>query len=164
MFLLAGAAIAGIALFARENSSNANPAQKAGPAPAWELKDLDGRTVSSSQYAGKVVILDFWATWCPPCRAEIPGFVELQKAYGDRGLVIVGVSLDRGGPAPVKEFMRRFGMNYPVVMGDAAINRAYGGIEALPTTFIINREGHLVGRHVGYTDRQTFEDEIKPLL
>ena len=162
--LLAGAAIAAIALFARANPSNDSPAHTASPASAWELKDLDGRTISSSQYAGKVVILDFWATWCPPCRAEIPGFVELQKAYGDRGLVVVGVSLDQGGAGPVREFMRRFGMNYPVVMGDEVVARAFGGVEAVPTTFIIDRHGRLVATHVGYTEKEEFERAIKPLL
>lgn len=140
------------------------PHSGAVPAPAWTLKDLDGQPVSSAQFRGKVVILDFWATWCPPCRAEIPGFVELQKTYGDQGLVVVGVSLDRTGPAPVKEFVQRFNMNYPVVMGDEKMVQAFGGIEALPTTFIINRAGHLTGMHVGFTDKQAFEKEIKPLL
>ena len=90
-------------------------------APAWELSDTDAKPIKSSDFAGKVVILDFWATWCPPCKAEIPGFVELQKKYGDKGLVIVGVSLDEKGPAVVKPFMQQFGVNYPIVMGDEKI-------------------------------------------
>lgn len=133
-------------------------------APSWELKDLDGKTVKSSDFDGKVVILDFWATWCPPCKAEIPGFVELQKQYGDKGLVVIGVSLDEQGPAVVKPFMKQLGMNYPVVMGDAKIVQDFGGIEGIPTTFIIDRSGNIVAGHVGYVAKETFEKEITPLL
>lgn len=165
--LLAGATIIAVTLIGFQLSSWSHTrtvAPAAVPAPAWTLRDVDGRPVSSAQTHGKVVILDFWATWCPPCRAEIPGFVELQKTYGDQGLVVIGVSMDRAGPVAVKSFMEQTGMNYPVVMGDETISQAFGGIEALPTTFIINREGHLVGRHVGYTDQPEFERAIKPLL
>ena len=133
-------------------------------APAWELKDLDGNTVRMADYKGKVVILDFWATWCPPCKKEIPGFINLQKKYGDKGLVVIGVSLDEGGPAVVKPFAQKMGINYPLVMGDQKIAAAFGGIEAIPTTFIIDREGNVVTGHQGYADEATFESEIKPLL
>ena len=96
-------------------------------APVWELKDPEGKLVKSSDFDGKVVILDFWATWCPPCKAEIPGFIELQKKYGAKGLVVVGVSLDEQGPSVVKQFMTRFAMNYPVVMGNLKIMQDFGG-------------------------------------
>jgi thiol-disulfide isomerase/thioredoxin len=133
-------------------------------APAWELTDTDGKPVKSSDFEGKVVILDFWATWCPPCKAEIPGFIELQKQYGEKGLVVVGVSLDERGPAVVKSFINQFGMNYPVVMGDAKIVQAFGGIQAIPTTFIIDRRGEIVARHVGFAPKETFEKQIIPLF
>lgn len=164
--LFVGAAIAAIALFAHGNRSDVSTAQKAGAtsAPTWTLKSLDGQTISSGQFAGKVVILDFWATWCPPCRQEIPGFVELQKRYGEKGLTVIGVSLDQQGPGVVKDFMEHFGMNYPVVMGDQAVVDAFGGIEGIPTTFVIDREGHIVAKHVGYTAKEDFERAIKPLL
>ncbi|MDD5200400.1 MAG: TlpA disulfide reductase family protein [Terrimicrobiaceae bacterium] len=133
-------------------------------APEWELKDVDGKTVKSSDFAGKVVILDFWATWCPPCKLEIPGFAELQKKYGKQGLVVVGVSLDEGGPEGVRSFMKQFAMNYPVLMGNAKIAQDFGGMEAIPTTFIIDRKGNIAGGHVGFTPKETFAKEITPLL
>jgi thiol-disulfide isomerase/thioredoxin len=133
------------------------------PAPAWELKDFDGKLVKSSDFLGKVVILDFWATWCAPCKAEIPGFIALQKQYGDRGLVVIGVSLDNQGPEVVKRFIADFQMNYRVVLGDVMLMQAFGGT-AIPTTVVINRAGHIVARHVGFTPRETFENDIKPLL
>lgn len=121
-------------------------------APEWQLNDVDGNPMKLSDFKGKVVILDFWATWCPPCREEIPGFIALQEKYGDGGLTIIGVSLDKQGPLVVKSFMRRFGMNYPVVMGDEKIFADYGGIEALPTTFIIDRQGNIVTIHETFTE------------
>ena len=133
-------------------------------APAWELSDTDGKPVKSSDFAGKVVILDFWATWCPPCKAEIPGFVELQEKYKDKGLVIVGVSLDEQGPAVVKPFMQQFRVNYPIVMGDEKIVEDFGGVTAIPTTFIIDKAGNIVKKHVGFTPKENFEKEITPLL
>jgi thiol-disulfide isomerase/thioredoxin len=132
------------------------------PAPAWKLKDLDGKLVKSSDFLGKVVILDFWATWCAPCKVEIPGFIALQKQYGEQGLVVIGVSLDNE-PAVVRRFMADFGMNYRVVLGDLMLLQAFGGT-AVPTTVIIDRAGDIAARHVGFTPRQTFENEIKPLL
>src|SRR5579859_4532983 len=113
-------------------------------APAWQLNDIDGQSVKLSDFKGKVVILDFWATWCPPCKAEIPGFIALQKQYAAQGLTVVGVSLDTAGASVVKQFMQRVGMNYPVVIGDEKIAGQYGGIEAIPTTFVIDRNGNIV--------------------
>lgn len=130
----------------------------------WTLKDLEGKEVKLSDFKGKVVILDFWATWCPPCRKEIPHFVELQKEYGDQGLAIVGISLDEGGAEAVKPFAEKYEINYAVVMGDQEVAMSYGGIEAIPTTFVIDKEGKIVSKHVGYADKETFEKEIKPLL
>jgi len=133
-------------------------------APAWELKDVDGKTVKSSDFDGKVVILDFWATWCPPCKAEIPGFVELQKKYSDQGLVVIGVSLDEQGPAVVKPFMKQFGINYPVVMGNQQIVEAFGSFEGIPTTFVIDRSGKIGASHTGFAPKEFFEKAIAPLL
>lgn len=144
------------------HSESASSAKKT--APAWELKDVDGKKVQSADFKGKVVVLDFWATWCPPCRAEIPGFVELQKQYGDKGLVIVGVSLDEEGPSVVKPFMKKYKINYPIVMGDQKIVEAFGGVTGIPTTFVIDREGQIISKHVGFAEKSVFEKEIRPLL
>jgi thiol-disulfide isomerase/thioredoxin len=134
------------------------------PAPEWQLNGLNGKTVKFSDFRGNVVILDFWATWCAPCRVEIPHFVELQKQYGAKGLTIIGVSLDEQGPEVVKKFVKQFGVNYPIVMGNRKVVEDYGGVVAVPTTFVIDREGRIVSRHMGYDDKEIFEKEIQSLL
>jgi thiol-disulfide isomerase/thioredoxin len=131
-----------------------------GPAPSWRLKDPDGNLVSSDQFKGKVVVLDFWATWCVPCRIEIPGYIDLQKKYGKDGLVIVGASVDQEGPAVVKKFMADFGINYPVVMADDDLVNAFGGVDAYPTTYIIDRDGIIRDRKIGVQSEEKFEKRI----
>ncbi len=142
----------------------AGPLDPGSPAPAWKLQDLDGKTVQLSDFKGKVVVLDFWATWCPPCRAEIPDFIALQNQYRDKGLVVVGVSLDQGGPGVVSSFAKSQGMNYPVVMGTDDVAALYGDIQAIPTTFVIDRSGKVVAKHEGETDKATFAGEITKAL
>lgn len=134
------------------------------PAPSWTLKDLDGKEVSSAQFAGKLLVVDFWATWCGPCIEEIPGYVELQKKYGKDGLVIVGVSLDRGGVAKVKKFVEERGMNYAVVMGSGDIAESFGGLEAIPTTFLISRDGKILHRKTGSWSHADYEALVKKHL
>ncbi len=142
----------------------ANTATQNRVAPDWHLTSLDGKAIKLSDFKGKVVVLNFWATWCPPCRREVPDFVALQKQYADKGLVIIGVSLDEGGAAVVKPFVKKMGINYPVVMGDQKTIAAYGGVQVVPTTFIIDKTGKVAAQHEGGADRATFEAEIKPLL
>ncbi len=132
-------------------------------APDFNLTDISGRKLSLSDYHGKVVMLDFWATWCGPCRIEIPGFIALQNRYGNDGLAIIGISMD-DGPQPVVDFYKQFRMNYPVAMGNEKLGELYGGIIGLPTTFLIGRDGRIYAKHEGATDVSVFEDEIKQLL
>jgi thiol-disulfide isomerase/thioredoxin len=124
---------------------------------------LSGQQLRLSDYRGKLVLLDFWATWCDPCREEIPHFVELQSRYRDQGLQIVGVSMD-DSPEPVRDFYQRFKMNYPVVMGNASTGELYGGVLGLPIAFLIGRDGRIYSKHIGATDIGVFEREITTLL
>lgn len=167
LLIAAAAALLVLAASRRLSTSTADSAPRATTSqlsPAWELKGVDGKTVKSSDFAGKVVILDFWATWCGPCRMEIPGFIELQKQYADTGLVVIGVSLDQDGASAVKPFVEKMGINYPIVLGDENVVSAFGGVEGIPTTFIIDRAGNIVRRHVGYASKAEFEADIKPLF
>ena len=136
-------------------------------APAWKLKGLDGSTVSSDQFKGKVVVLDFWATWCGPCKAEIPGYIALQKKYGADGLVIIGVSKDDDEPSrqkTVQGFADAHGMNYPIVFTSDEIEAALGGIDAIPTTFIIGRDGNIRSKKVGELETGEFEKRLLAVL
>lgn len=156
--------LAAVALAIAGGPAAAQPALKAGSAaPAFSLQDLSGRPLSLAAYRGKVVLIDFWATWCVPCREEIPHFVAMQKKYGDRGLAVIGISMD-DGPAPVVRFSRELQINYPVAMGDATLAERYGGILGLPVAFLIDRGGRIRWRHDGQTDAAVFEKEIVELL
>jgi thiol-disulfide isomerase/thioredoxin len=134
------------------------------PAPAWQLKDLDGNVVSSDQFKGKVVVVDFWATWCPPCRAEIPGYVSLQQKYAKDGLVIVGVSVDQDPPAKVKKWVDAHNVSYTIVMQDDDVTTAFGGMDAIPTTFLIDRDGNIRDKKVGAEPTAEYEKKILTYL
>lgn len=131
-------------------------------APYFELKDLNGKTVKLSDFSGKVVVLDFWATWCGPCKKGIPEFVELQKTYSKQGVTIVGVALDDYDA--VKKFYKDYQMNYPVLMGTNDIVKLYGGIRGIPTAFIVGKDGTIRQRYEGYRPKEIFEKEIKTAL
>jgi cytochrome c biogenesis protein CcmG/thiol:disulfide interchange protein DsbE len=133
-------------------------------APDFELKDADGKVVHLSDYKGKVVLLDFWATWCGPCGVEIPWFTEFQRKYKDRGFTVLGVSMDDGGWKDVKPFVAAQKINYQIVLGDDKTSDRFGDVEALPTTFVIDRQGRIASVHVGLTDRKEFDDAIQKLL
>jgi peroxiredoxin len=132
-------------------------------APAFALKDITGKPLKLADYRGKVVLLDFWATWCVPCRVEIPHFVELQKQYASRGFTMIGISMD-DEPGLVLPFAKKHGMNYPVVVGDAALGEKYGGILGLPVAFVIDRNGIIRERYDGVTSAETFEKAVVALL
>ncbi len=133
------------------------------PAPDFNLPQLNGQVLQLSSYRGKVVLLDFWATWCVPCRAEIPQFIELQRKYGDRGLQIIGVSMD-DSPDPVRDFNQQFHVNYPVVMGNAKTGELYGGVLGLPIAFVIGKDGLIYSKKIGAADVTILEREIQKLL
>lgn len=129
----------------------------------FELKDSNGKTVRLSDFKGKVVVLDFWATWCPPCRKEIPGFVNLHNNYQAKGVEVIGVSLDRGWPQ-VKTFMQEYRISYTILLGDQKLTEMYGGFTGIPTTFVIDRNGVIRDVHTGYMPEETFEESVKLLL
>jgi thiol-disulfide isomerase/thioredoxin len=133
-------------------------------APALTFKDLAGQEVSLAALKGKVVVVDFWATWCGPCRVEIPGYIEMQKKYGKDGFVIVGVSLDQKGPKHVQKFVEANGMNYTVVMGDNDAVDAFGGFNSIPTTFLISREGRILHQKSGAMESAEYEVLVKKAL
>ena len=133
-------------------------------APEWKLRDPDGKVVDFASFKGKVVVIDFWATWCPPCREEIPGYIQLMKAHAGEGLVVIGISLDQAGPQVVKAFAAKAGINYPLVMADEEILAAFGGVEAIPTTFLIDREGIIRDRKVGAEPAADYAKKVRALL
>lgn len=139
--------------------------QKSEKAPEFELPTSDGKKLKLSSLKGKVVIIDFWATWCPPCRKGVPDLVELKKKYGKKGFEIVGISLD--GPQTKSEvvpFIKNYGINYPVVYGNEAVTISYGGVQSIPTAFIIDKEGKIVATYVGLRPKEVYEEQIKKLL
>ena len=130
----------------------------------FSLPTLKGETLRLSSFKGKVIILNFWATWCPPCRAEIPDFIKLYNEYRNKGLVIIGLNVDTGDVDKVRNFCEKMEISYPIVLSNNEIKEAYGGIKYIPTTFIINRDGKIAKKYMGYTDFKVFETDILRLL
>lgn len=131
----------------------------------FTVKDLDGNDVTLSAYRGKVILLDFWATWCAPCKVEIPGFVELFSKYRSQGFQVLGFAVDDPVPA-LKAYANEMGMNYPVLVGQGRndVLEAFGPMVGLPTTLIIGRDGRICARHTGFTPKDRFERDIRSLL
>jgi thiol-disulfide isomerase/thioredoxin len=134
------------------------------PAPEFALKDVDGRTVSLAEYKGKVVLLNFWATWCGPCKIEIPWFVEFEQKYKDRGFAVLGVALDEEGWEVVKPYLEQAKVNYRVVVGNDSVATLYGGVDSLPTSFVLDQDGRIAATHVGLVSKSEYENEISQLL
>ncbi|MBZ5524502.1 MAG: TlpA family protein disulfide reductase [Acidobacteriia bacterium] len=135
-------------------------------APDFELKLIDGngKTMKLSDLRGKAVLVNFWATWCGPCKIEMPWFVELQKKYGPDGLVILGVAMDDSGEKEISNFAKEMKVNYPVVQGTEKVGQLYGGVEGLPTSFFVDRSGTIVGRELGLVSESVFVESIKKAL
>jgi len=140
-------------------------APKAGTtAPDFTLPDLKGKDVRLSSFKGKAVVVDFWATWCDPCKIEMPWLVDLQKKYGPQGLQIIGVAMDDADEQTIAAFAHKMGVNYPVLKGTEAVADLYGGLDGLPATFFVDRSGKVVDVAVGLTNQSVLEDSIKRAL
>lgn len=131
---------------------------------AFNLETLEGETVSLKGYQGKILLVDIWDTWCPPCKAEIPHFIELYDEYNDQGFEILGIAAGRNGKQAVKEFVKEYNVNYPNALGNAEVFQGFGGIRSIPTTFLIDKDGTIYKKYVGYRPKEVFENDIKALL
>lgn len=144
--------------------SSGDVSKKGNVAPDFALPALDGQEVRLSDYRGKIVILDFWTTWCKPCKLELPHFIELYEEFGKEDLEIIGVSLDRTGSRELAAFVRYWKIPYIIVLGNNDVVQSYGGIRGIPTTFVIDREGNIFRKYVGYREKEVFERDILKLM
>ena len=133
-------------------------------APDFALTSLDGKTLKLSDYRGKAVLLNFWATWCEPCKIEMPWFVDLQKKYEAQGFTVLGVAMDDSSPSDIADFAKKMGVNYPIVIGKEAVGDQYGGIPYLPSSFYIDRDGKIVDRVFGLMSRSEIESNIQKAM
>lgn len=150
---------------ARHNSSQTASSKLQGQmAPEFELTSLDGKTVKLSDFRGKAVLLNFWATWCEPCKIEMPWFVDLQNKYGPQGFQVLGIAMDDASPKDIAEFAHKLGVNYPIVIGKEKVGDDYGGVQYLPSTFYVGRDGKIVDRVFGLVSRSEIESNIQKAL
>jgi peroxiredoxin len=149
---------------ARRNASSALRITQSTIAPDFSLEALDGKTTRLSDFRGKAVLLNFWATWCGPCKVEMPWFVDLQNQYGSQGLQIVGVAMDDGSKEDIAKFAKDMGVNYPILIGKDSVGDEYGGVPALPQSFLIARDGKIMDKIVGLRGKSEIEDAIKKAL
>ncbi len=133
-------------------------------APPFSVKTLDGKPLKLSDLRKRPVIVDFWATWCGPCRASMPHLSTMQSRYGKQGLTVIGLSVDENGPQSVRRFAQQLGVKFTLAMANDDVLDAYGPIRSIPTTFFIDRNGAIVRRVVGYIDGDTMEDYVKEIV
>jgi peroxiredoxin len=162
--LLAAVVFTGCSTSPNSVKAAVKPDKQRKAAPDFTLKDSAGKNVKLSDFRGKVVLLNFWATWCGPCKIEIPWFIDFEKSYKDRDFTVLGVSLDDEGWTVVKPFIAERKINYPVVVGTEETSQQYGGVDALPTTFVIDRDGRIASVHQGLVSKSEYENEIRDLL
>jgi thiol-disulfide isomerase/thioredoxin len=148
----------------RPSASLTSHLMRSAPAPDFSLETLDGKTMRLSDFRGKAVLLNFWATWCGPCKIEIPWFVDLQKEYGSQGLQIVGVAMDDASKEDIAKFAKEMGVNYPILIGKDSVGDEYGGVNGLPESFLIARNGTIIDRIMGLRGKAEIEDSIKKAL
>ena len=153
----------GLYAASRRTALKPKPSASGNLAPDFVVTDLDGKKLSLSDYKGKVVLLDFWATWCSPCREEIPHFVDMQNKYGPQGFQVIGISMDDDAK-PVREFYKQYKLNYPVAIGDDKLAEHFGGVLGLPVNFIIDRQGSIYAKRLGATDVSVFDEDVSKLL
>lgn len=140
------------------------PELKGMVAPEFALEALDGKTVRLSDFRGKAVLVNFWATWCQPCKIEMPWFEEMQKQYGPGGFQVLGIAMDDASKEDIARFAKDMGVNYPILIGKEAVGDAYGGVQFLPSTFFVDRDGKVVDRIFGLKSRSEIEDSIKAAM
>src|SRR6202451_4716223 len=148
----------------KQEAAIGNIQMKSGVAPDFALQSLDGKTVRLSDFRGKPVVLNFWATWCGPCKIEMPWFVDFQKQYGAQGLQIVGVAMDDASKEDISKFAKDMGVNYPILIDKESVGDQYGGVPALPETFLIGRDGKLMDKIIGLRGKGEIEEDIKKAL
>lgn len=148
----------------KADAASVRPAKDRKKAPEFKLKDADGKVVSLSEYKGKAVLLNFWATWCGPCKVEIPWFIEFEQKYKDKGFAVLGVAMDEEGWEVIKPYVSDKKVNYRILGGDDAVAQLYGGVESLPTTFLIDKSGMIAGVHVGLVSKSEYEKDIQALV
>jgi peroxiredoxin len=134
------------------------------PAPPFALKDASGKIVKLADLKGKVVLLNFWATWCGPCKIEIPWFIEMEGRLKGSGLAVVGVAMDEEGWELVKPHVEKLKVNYRMLLGNEEVAQAYGGVDSLPTTFLLDRSGRVASVHTGLVSKSVYENEVQELL
>lgn len=133
-------------------------------APDFGLESLEGKTIHLSDFRGKAVLLNFWATWCQPCKIEMPWFEQLQRQYGSQGLQVIGVAMDDASKEDIAKFAKNLGVEYPILIGKESVGDSYGGVQFLPATFYVGRDGKIVDRVFGLKGRDEIEDNIKKAL
>ena len=168
LFALVFAVLAGDGLTApalgQTSAASQRAAENARRAPDFSLKQMNGDTFRLSDHRGEIVVLNFWATWCPPCRQEIPGFIALQNEFENQGVTFVGVSLNKDGFSSVRPYAEKMGINYPLVVDDGSVAPKYGGIRILPSTVLIGPEGTIQHRKVGYFPEEQLRSQLNAML